>query len=374
MELSSEDSLRLHVLLKNVQAVRIDEQAMTVYGLSPKGDAKVPLRPNCRADQYLRRVREFFSGVILGSPGGYPVHLMRWTRMGQTKDTNLAELLMLGESEAVTAVACAPGLTDDLARRVWWIEPTSENARRMLAREEVVKGTMGKVLADHLIEHLPFETDARVMLETVRLVLQPGLIDAHMRAKLWERGARQSAYRVGFLETVPHELPQPVPARADLASHRPALQPLADAGNRFATLLLDVLDSPGQTYVRNTETLVQNLGDPDVAAALLNAIGAYFSGASVVEGFSREVHAIVQGARSLCTQAQDRELRAILDAAPSLQPEIAALVTLAQVSEAIVTDILAHTSATGSLLKRKLAPVTEVVARQFAALGGARHG
>ena len=119
MELSTEDSLRLHVLLKNIEAVRIDEQALVVYGLATQNgatrEAKVALNPNCRPEQYLRRVREFFSGAILGSPGGYPLHLNRWTRMGQIGDGSLAELLLLGEPEAVAAVSCALGLTDELA-------------------------------------------------------------------------------------------------------------------------------------------------------------------------------------------------------------------------------------------------------------------
>ena len=107
MELASEDLLRLNVLIKNVQAIRIDEHNMTVCGLSDKGEAQVPLNPNCSSDRYLRLVREFLSGTALGSPGGYPVFINRWTRMGEIKTTYLAELLMLGEPEAVTAVTRA---------------------------------------------------------------------------------------------------------------------------------------------------------------------------------------------------------------------------------------------------------------------------
>ena len=57
MDLSAEDSLRLNVLLANKpQAIRIDESRMTVYGLSDKGEAAVPLNPNCRDEQYIKRV------------------------------------------------------------------------------------------------------------------------------------------------------------------------------------------------------------------------------------------------------------------------------------------------------------------------------
>ena len=108
MELSPEDLLRLNVLLAgNVQAIRINESTMTLYGLSPQGEAKIKLNPTCRHEQYLRLVRETLSGHVLGSPGGYPVYLKRWTRMGQVRDESLEALLKLGEPEAVAAVVHA---------------------------------------------------------------------------------------------------------------------------------------------------------------------------------------------------------------------------------------------------------------------------
>ena len=101
MNLSTEDSLRLNVLLnQELQAVRIDESKMVVFALTPKGEASVTLNPNCRDDQYLKQVRELFSMHVLGSPGGYPVFLKRWTRMGQQRGGNsLLSLLLLGEPE-----------------------------------------------------------------------------------------------------------------------------------------------------------------------------------------------------------------------------------------------------------------------------------
>ena len=116
MELSSEDSLRLNVLLANpLQAVRIDESSMTVHALSDQGEASVKLNPRGRDDQYLKKVRELLSSQVLGSPGGYPVFLRRWTRMGQARDNSLEQLLLLGEPEAVVAAVSAQGLTDELA-------------------------------------------------------------------------------------------------------------------------------------------------------------------------------------------------------------------------------------------------------------------
>ena len=143
MDLSPEDSLRLNVLLANrPQAIRIDENRMIVQGLGPRGEATIRLNPNTRPDPYLRRVRELISGHVLGSPGGYPIYLRRWTRMGQMRDDSLEQLLLLGEPEAVVAAVCAPGLTEELARRAWWAMEDAGNARRMLANPVIASSLM----------------------------------------------------------------------------------------------------------------------------------------------------------------------------------------------------------------------------------------
>ncbi len=137
-ELSSEDLFRLNVLLvENLKAIRIDETAQTLNALTDQGEVSMPLHPNCRPDTYFRLLREHLSGHVLGSPGGYPVYLSRWTRHGQLASADLGQLLLIGETEAVTAVAYSPALTDELAGYVWWAMPTIENARLMLVREKV---------------------------------------------------------------------------------------------------------------------------------------------------------------------------------------------------------------------------------------------
>lgn len=376
MELASEDSLRLHVLVKTVDAIRIHETAMEVHGLSvcdgAQREACVMLHPNGRADRYLRAVREFLSGAVLGAPGGYPLHLTRWTRMGQTRDIALAKLLMLGEPEAVTAVASAPGLTDELAQRVWWAAPTAEHARRMLERASVVAGVMGPILSAHLIEHLPFETDGRMIVESVRLVLQPGLMSEDARLQLWRQGQRHSGYGVGFLQAIPEDLPDPHDARADFARHRQPLLALATTGNDPARLLLRVLDGPGQTFVEASRRVLARPGDGEVVAMALNAIGRYFRDADPHHGRGSDIAGIIRGATRISADrgGADAALAPLFQAVPELVDDITALLILGRVSEAVVCDILAHTTATGTLLQRKLAPVTERLREQLAVLAG----
>ncbi|HWS14410.1 MAG TPA: hypothetical protein VN279_16525 [Rhodocyclaceae bacterium] len=348
--LTPEDTLRINVLLAgSVEAIRIDESAMTLAALTDRGEARIALHPNCRSDQYLLRVRETLGGLALGSPGGYPVYLQRWTRMGQTSDRNLAALLLLGEPEAVVAVAHAPGLTDELARRVWWALPTMDIARCMLGREEVQGGAMAKVLADFLIEHLPFEQNPDAALETVRLVLRAGLADEPARAALWSMATRKPHYYLGFLESFPDHLPQTQPARSDLDAARDALLPLA--GHPCAKRLLWALGAEGQTYLMALEEVLRRPLTHHIVYTALDLAGA-------------RLRELAQG--EAATEAAA--------AAPHFAAELRALAVLAGLSEATAVPVLTRTTAVGPLMRRKLEPLLGPVLGEIAVLRGSAGG
>ncbi len=369
VELSSEDALRLNVLIANAEAVRVDEGGMTVYGLNGEQEMKMPLNPTCRSDKYLTCVRETLAAAVLDSPGGYPVFLRRWTRMGQIDNEQLDRLLKIGEPEAVMAVVCSPSLDDELARRAWWVAPYSEHARRMLERPQIVQGEMGRVLAEHLVEHLPFETEHRDMLDTVRLVLQPGLLAEDRRRKLWEAGRSKKTYRVGFLEAVPEALPDPVGARQDFEAARQALSPLVEAGNPYAALLLKLLDNPGQTFVAVARDALRRPADQDVVGALLNAIGRYLAAVRRNPEQLREIEAIQEQAESMLRDP-DEALAAVSAAVPELEAELRAMLELAHIDEGVVIPVFALTDAIGSVMRKKIEPVTTPINRALSTLRG----
>jgi len=373
MELSSEDLLRLNVLLANdIEAIRIDEQHMTVYGLARGNEARIPLVPNCRPEKYLRLVREMLSSHVLGSPGGYPVFLQRWTRMGQAREAQLDKLLLLGEPEAVVAVAGAAGLSDDLARRAWWAMPTADIARRLLEKDVVVKGRMGQELAAYLVEYLPFETEPLTVIATVRLILQTGLIDTEARVRIFRLGTHRNAYHIGFLAAVPDELPHPLPARDDYAGYRDRLTVLVEHGNVLAAFLAKLLDAPGQTFLAVSETQLQHPVDKYTVAALMDIIGNYFRPARCATEPAGEIDAALKCTETLMASARD-ELETLLEGVPELRSEISAMLTLAHADERLVTPIIAVTTASGTLLRRKLEPVVGPVLQQYAVLRKTLH-
>lgn len=370
MELSSEDALRLNVLLSNpVLAVRIDENNATLHALTERGEARVVLHPTGRREQYLRLVREVLSGHALGSPGGYPLFIQRWTRMGQNSGENIDKLLLLGEEEAVVSVAYSPKLTDELARRAWWCVQSGDNARRMLERSCVSQGRMGPVLAEYLVEHLPFETSPHVIIDTVRIVLQPGLIGDQTRQRLWNRAKSDSSYYVGFLAALPDDLPGNAQAHGELESSA-ALAPLLARGNRYAQQLARVGSASGRAFLGACGEVLQRPADQDVVRALFRAIGAYFGVLKQDDGRELSLEQAVVAAEQRLA-GNDTEIGAVLAAAPHSRSSLRALLILAEVGEFTVAAILVRTTAIGSLMRRKLEPVTEPVGALIAELAGA---
>lgn len=368
MELSAEDALRINVLLAGqLEAVRIDESSMTLYALSDKGEARVKLNPNCRDEAYLRRVREALSSHVLGSPGGYPVYLKRWTRMGQARDGILESLLLLGEPEAVIAVVNASGITNEIARRAWWALQSPENARCMLRQREVIEGAMGPILAEFLVEFLPFEEEARNMIDSVRLVLQQNLISHETRRKIWEKGKHKNACYVGFLHTTPDNLPgqqSPHPAWDDA---REALAELCDAGNPYALQLCRLLGAAGQDYLATLELVLRKPANQDVVVALLHAIASYFEAVRVDAGRYEYVDDIGKAVDRLLDKgcAADSALGDVLCMVPGLENQLRAMLKLSLLDEPVVNPVFSRTDAIGTVMRKKLQPVSDVIQQQI---------
>jgi len=377
MELSPEDSLRLNVMLANAIAVRIDEGINVVSCLSDTGnEAKIQLNPNCRADQYVRYVRELLSSHVMGSPGGYPVYLKRWTRMGQASDARLDGLLMLGENEAVVAVSGAVGLTDELARRAWWCMSDSDNARRMLQRDCIVQGEMGRVLTEFLLEFLPFEESAKDIIESVRLVLQPGLISEDEKKSIWERGKKKSVFLVGFLHATPDELPERINCRADHDQVCSKLDPLISSGNVFASLLKRLTSSNGQSFLSICEKVLKRPSNQDVIVSFLEANEAYFSSVRLSSFHYRSVEQITEEVDKVMSNDTSGEMpipdhfKNLIENVPELKNEIRSMIILSHMGVPVIDPIFAVNDAVGSVMRKKIEPVTQPIMSMIKVLRG----
>ena len=370
VELSIEDNLRINVLLnQNLHALRIDDSKMIIYGLSEKGEAVVKLNPNCRDEQYIKKVKELISSHVLGSPGGYPVYLRRWTRMGQAKEDSLERLLQLGEPEAVVAVVHANGISNEIARRAWWCMPNSVNARCMLESPDVVSGDMGRVLAEFLLEFLPFEEEPRDIVNSVRLVLQENLITAEERDGIWKKGQRKNAFLVGFLHTIPDDIegsisPHPL--------YEQCLKMFSDNNSIAAQTVLRVLSPGGQLFLNTVLTVMKKPANQDVVIELLKAVSSYFS--PLVAGTdlaSLSVSDNLEEVKTRTTQAllsdDDviHDIRDYIQRNEDLAKRFYAMLYLAQLGEKTANPVFSRTDAIGTVMRKKLEPVFELILEQL---------
>ncbi len=372
MELSSEDALRLNVLLANRPlAIRINESRMTVEGLLASGEVTIQLRPDRDDDKYLREVRALLSEHALGNSGGYPLYLQRWTRMGQMRDESLEQLLLLGEPTAVFAVVCAGGLTDELARRAWWAQEEAENARRMLLTAEVASGSTGPVLARYLIDYLPFESETEAMIESIRVALQPGLLGGEEIAALWRKARRKPTYLVGFLAAIPDALPGEAQPR--IVEGGEQLAALAEAGDPWARSLCRLFSAPGQVFLETVQQVLDKPATLDVVTHLFDAVRGYLAAVRPEGDPDLGFEALVDEARHHL--AGDCSLEAWPAALRDARwGELVAIRLLSGVGFGAIRPLLRDSTVIGSLLRRKLQPLLEPLSAQISLLRGGQRG
>jgi len=352
-ELSHEDSLRLNVLLcQEVNAIRINESNMMLYALLKDREVSIQLNPNCSESKYLKQVREFLAFQILGSPAGYPVFMKRWTRMGQARDTNLAELLKLAEPEAVVSVTHATGLTMELAKYAWWSSQSVENARQMLHQPNVVNSEFALELAEFLIEFLPFEEEGKNIIETVDLVLRNNLIDDSSKKNLWRKGKRKPVYYIGFVLSIPDELPE-----SDIATAHPKTEffgsSITETDNIYSHQLLRLCSQQGQQFINILERIIAGIADQDAAISLISAITAYFSD--------------IRSERNTTNLAFKEFQESMNDNQELLEKQLA-IYHLSLLEENNLNHILSRTNAVGTVLRRKLEPITTPILQHLATL------
>lgn len=346
------------MLLVNAEAIRIDEQRMVVCGLSAEREFEVQLTPVGSVDRYLHQVRAYLSTAVLGSPKHYPIHLRRWAGHGQIDNAPLEKLLLLGNLEAVFAVACSPRLTAALAQRVWWAAPGPDMARQLLRHRAVVADPVGKLLAQWLVDYLPFETELSDMLDSARLLLQANLIEESTRLRLWEMGRRNKAYRIGFLLECPDNLPRKTVARANAQAIADQFSTLADTGSLAAQLLIRMSQAEAQSFIGSCLDILSGLNSQAEVSAALNAIGRYFVSLRVSDEHAQTHQGTLNWTEMTLANhvATDERYRD-----PVLFAQLRALYILAHVSDAWVTPIFAQSDAGGSVMRKQIEPVITVI-------------
>jgi hypothetical protein len=266
----------------------------------------------------------------------------------------------------------------------------------MLANPTIAASDMGPMLADYLVEYLPFETEHETMMESIRLVLQPGLLSDERIAELWRKSARKPAYLIGFLRARPDDLPDQPEARADAEAITAALADELRAGNAIAGLLVRVTSAGGQGFLKTLSavlakppnqdivsagfdllrgyfSVLRREGDPNLSIDALLADGQAFAG---LDGASTAPEAVSGDAimgdpvSSPASDGVSPQVQRILERRPEAAPDLAAMRVLSGTGYGLIRSLLPDPTTLGSLMRRKLTPVTEPLQAQIARLRG----
>ncbi len=360
MSLNESDELRLNVLLaQNPTAIKINESTRILYALTEKGEAKIELHPDCKTQIYMKKVREFLSTHVLGSPGGYPIYLRRWTRMGQARDESLARLLLLGEDEAVTAVVHAQGLSLAIACNAWWVLPNAHNARQMLQINVIAQSELGAEMSAFLLEFLPFEDDQQAMIESVRLVLQSDHMSPQAVQGLWRSASRKTSYYIGFLRARADDLP------GDEAAHplHVLIQQLClRNNNQINTALLElfarVLSPSGQRYLKTVKVAFAKPNNQDVVVSLLNTLGDYFKVLNNENRRYRDLRLWNQHTNEIYENCYSHNLAELPFNAQVL---CRSMIALSMVDETMINPIFGVSDAIGTVMRKKIKPICDEI-------------
>ena len=363
VELTPEDDLRIQVLLQNdLLAVRIDESFMTLYGLTENGEATIPLSPNTNNDIYLKAVKAKLSEHSLGTTGGYPLYLKRWNRMGNTSSSRLNELLTLGDTEAVMAVANAPGIDLDTAKKTWWCATNTEQqssiAKFLLERSSVSNTDLAKELVIFLLEFVPFIAEQDILLSTLVVILQSKILTDEQNATLWKRTRNKTIYLVGFLIADPDNLPNHAMSVAKDTNF---------TGNtQLEAVLAKSLSLSGQNFIHYCIVAFKKIPSEDVIYPLLNCIHLWFE---PVQKFRLERNYLdyIDNVEQYLSSPDDEVLK-LLEHNKKLEDKIYACYVLSGVCEQIVYSAILHSGAVGSQLRKRIKPISDFVINRLESL------
>ena len=244
--------------------------------------------------------------------------------------------------------------------------PTSDNARRMLEKEDVINGDMGKVLAEFLIEHLPFEEDHLAMIDSVKAALQPGLVSDELRQSLWSKARTKGSYYVGFLQATPDDLPADEVAHAAYETLQSKLAAIT-AHNKAAQQFLRVMSAAGKNYLATIELALKRPGNQDVIVALFMAIENYFSAISFKFEHHRDIEKIISEAHEYCDkcQADDQAIGELISMVPEFEQHVKAMVVLSAYCEELAFPVFGQTDAVGSVMRKKIKHLTDPIKDQI---------
>jgi len=150
---------------------------------------------------------------------------------------------------------------------------------------------------------------------------------------------------------------------------------LTDDGNVFAGLLLKLLSEKGQSFISVCQKILKRPSNQDVVVSFLEAIEIYFQSARLSSFHYDSMSSIIEQVDKLFTAKEDEmksneQLQLLHQTVPELDKEIRAMLILAHTGEPVIRPIFAISDSVGTVMRKKIEPVSAPVFEQLTILQG----
>jgi hypothetical protein len=165
------------------------------------------------------------------------------------------------------------------------------------------------------------------------------------------------------MHTVPEDMPEaaePHPRHDEIST---SLSSLLDTGNRYADMIVRTFSDKGQRFIKTAVVALRKPADQEVVESLLDAIAAFFRQVRPEHFTVDDINAIADEAKQRCQT--DDEIQKVLQQLPELESVIRAMLILSCLNVKLVNPIFARTDAIGTMMRKKIQPITDPVFEQL---------
>jgi hypothetical protein len=167
---------------------------------------------------------------------------------------------------------------------------------------------------------------------------------------------------------VPDLLPDSKSANPHFDEIANRLQPLLEQDNPYAFQLSRYLSPPGQSFLATVNRVVDKAASQDTIVSLFESITDYNKKLPLAVNKQRTFEEAQRLADEWLQALEEEPLRQCVESCSEHLEKIRAMLILAQMGEVTLFPIFGLTDALGSVMRKKLKPLTDPLQQQIAIL------
>jgi hypothetical protein len=196
------------------------------------------------------------------------------------------------------------------------------------------------------------------MIESARLCLQPSLLSDDEVDGLWKKAKRRQSLYVGFLHTLPDDLPDTINEHKLFDTIKKKLESCLD-DNDYAQLLLRLLSDKGQTFLNTAQKVIEKASSQDTVVSLFMALNKYHNKSSLSDYIQLNIEDAEHSATEFMQNSDNKKAFECAELLGDDRSKLVSLLVCSQMGERTLNHVFGQSDALGSVMRKKLKPVTE---------------